>query len=224
MEFCRTKKKTNRKSAASSAPKTNHAIVDGSHDNAKMLEDLFGELLEVDDNGCNMWEEADAIIDAADVDSASEMDYEPTSDSDNPDDAQYIPAIPPPAIPPPLLVTPANCISCDARSCSELFELLPEFSCISRTWQIIHTSQDGVKTPLGKVRPLSKDSDSLKADCWVHKGQSCKHSLRFDKDAKYTLIDAQLTKWLIAGTTMSYEEHDKSKELLALETKKLSAN
>ena len=180
---------------------------------------MLGHLLDInEDNGLNMYEAADDIIDAADVDSAaSEMGYEPTSDSDNPDDAQYVPAIPP-----PLLVTPANCISCDARSCDELLELLPEFSCISSTWQIIHTSQDGVKTPLGKVRPLSKDSDSLKADCWVHRSQRCTHSLRFE--GNYRLIDAQLTKWLIAGTTMSYEEHEKSKELLALETKKLSAN
>ena len=98
-------------------------------------------------------------------------------------------------------VTPGTCIEAlrDVHTRAGVFAVLPGFA-VSPNWVIVQTTQDK-PIELAKVRTIV--GNSFRADCKRHPG--CKFHLSVW--GKFEWADAAVTKWAIAGSTMTATEH-----------------
>lgn len=88
------------------------------------------------------------------------------------------------------------------QTAAEVQQRLPGFVCSNSRWETTIAATGEV---LGKVRMI--DGKSLRADCRRHhaKGRPCK--LHCNIVGRYHHLDAELSKWLVAGSAMSEAEH-----------------
>lgn len=101
-------------------------------------------------------------------------------------------------------ISAENCMQTlrDVHTSKGVEDELPDFVCSGRGWQ---TSIRSTGEVLGKVRCIQ--GRSMRADCTrhSHKGVPCK--VHCDIGGQFARLDAELSKWLIAGSAVTHEKH-----------------
>ena len=120
------------------------------------------------------------------------------------------------APPEPEPITARNCLTTlrgVKRSC-DLAPHLPEFECSNASWETRVRSTGEV---LGKVRMIQ--GLSLRGDCRLHRPtpeQPTRCKMHCDIKGKWEELDSLMSKWFVAGSAMTREEHSESAaELMA---------